>query len=128
MAKKAIGDSRKKIAELIGARPEEIIFTAGGTESDNLAIFGAAWGLGKLASLKDGHQGKSYEKAGARLSNIITSKFEHHAVLNACKFLEKHGFRVTYLDVGKEGIVNPQDVKKALKPETILVSVMLANN
>lgn len=106
-AKKAIDAARSKIAELINARPEEIIFTAGGTESDNLAIFGVA---------------------GARKGHIITTKFEHHAVLNSIKFLEKQGVKVTYLDVGKEGIVNPNDVKKSLKNETILVSIMFANN
>lgn len=106
-AKKAIDVARSKIAELIGAGPEEIIFTAGGTESDNLAIFGVA---------------------GAKNGHIITTKFEHHAVLNTCKELERQGFKVTYLDVGKEGIVNPNDVKRALRPETILVSIMYANN
>lgn len=114
-AKKAIETARSKIAELINAKPEEIIFTAGGTESDNLAIFGVVNGLGKLASLKTG-------------GHIITTKFEHHAVLNTCKSLEEHGFKVTYLDVGKEGIVNPNDVKKNLRDETILVSIMFANN
>ncbi len=107
-AKKAIETARSKIAELIGAGPEEIIFTAGGTESDNLAIFGVAGVADK------GH--------------IITTKFEHHAVLNTCKELENRGFKVTYLDVGREGIINPNDIKKALTKETILVSIMYANN
>ncbi|MDP3762877.1 MAG: cysteine desulfurase family protein [bacterium] len=107
-AKEAMQDSREIIAKLIGARTDEIIFTSGGTEADNLAIFGVARSLGK------GH--------------IITSAFEHHAVLNPCQQLEKEGFNVTYLDVGKDGVVNPEDVKKALRPETILVTIMYANN
>jgi cysteine desulfurase len=107
-AKRAIDDSRKKIAKIINSRPEEIIFTAGGTESDNLAIFGIA----KLAGN----------------SHVITTKFEHHAVLNACKKLEKQNVKITYLNVGKKGIVDPQDVKRALRKETILISVMFANN
>jgi len=132
-AKKAIEDSRKKIAELINAKPEEIIFTAGGTESDNLAIFGVANGVGKFASLKTDTKGNLTEAKlpSAKISgspHIITTKFEHHAVLNSCKELEKRGFKVTYLDVGKEGIVNSNDVKKNLRDETILVSIMFANN
>ena len=119
-AKKAIEDSRKKIAELINARPEEIIFTAGGTESDNLAIFGIAASQGLSLGKQRVILGKN--------PHIITTKFEHHAVLNACKELEKQGFKVTYLNVGKEGIVKPNDVKKNLRDETILVSIMYANN
>jgi len=107
-AKKAIEQSRIEAAKIINCQPSEIIFTNGGTESDNLAIFGVA-GLHKRA-------------------HIITTKIEHHAVLNPIKFLEKNGFDVTYLDVGKEGIVNPEDVKKALRPETVLVSIIYANN
>ncbi len=108
VARSAVEKAREDAANVLGARAKEIIFTNGGTESDNLAIFGVA------KNFKNGH--------------IITTKFEHHAVLNACKFLETRGFEVTYLDVGKEGVVNPEYVKKALKPETILVSVMYANN
>ena len=90
-AKRAIENSRKTIAKIIGSKPEEIIFTNSGTESDNLAILGVINNFGK------GH--------------IITTKFEHHAVLNPCKFLESQGFKITYLDVGKEGVVNPKDVE-----------------
>ena len=108
IARSAVETARKDIAKILGARVKEIIFTNGGTESDNLAIFGIA------KNFKSGH--------------IITTKFEHHAVLNSCKRLEKEGFEVTYLDVGKEGVINPKDVAKALKPETILVSIMYANN
>jgi len=108
IARSAVETAREDIAKILGARAKEIIFTNGGTESDNLAIFGV------VKNFKSGH--------------IITTKFEHHAVLNSCKQLEKEGFEVTYLDVGKEGVVNPKDVEKALRPETILVSIMYANN
>jgi len=107
-AKRALNEARASIAKIIKSRPEEIIFTDGGTESDNLAILGTANNSGK------GH--------------IITTKFEHHAVLNSVKFLEEQGLDVTWLDVGREGIVNPKDIEKALKPNTILVSIMYANN
>ena len=108
IARNAVETAREDIAKILGARVKEIIFTNGGTESDNLAIFGIA------KNFKSGH--------------IITTKFEHHAVLNSCKRLEKEGFEVTYLDVGKEGVVSPEDVKRELKPETVLVSIMYANN
>jgi len=130
-AKKAIESARSKIAELIGSRPEEIIFTAGGTESDNLAIFGVAGSVGKFASLKTDNKGNLTEAklpSAKIFPHIITTKFEHHAVLNACKFLENQGFKITYLNVGKEGIVELNDVKKTLSNETILVSIMYANN
>lgn len=112
-AKEAVTNSRETIAKLIGAKADEIIFTSGGTESDNLAIFGVAYYANQLNS--------------SRL-HIITTKFEHHAVLEPCQRLEKEGFDITYLDVGEDGIVNPEDVKDALRPETILVSIMYANN
>ncbi|MEK7575471.1 MAG: cysteine desulfurase family protein [Patescibacteria group bacterium] len=107
-AKRDIEESRKIIAGIIKSRPEEIIFTSGGTESNNLAIFGSA------NKYKKGH--------------IITTKFEHHSVLNPIKFLEKNGFDATYLDVGKDGIVEPHNVERELRPETILVSIIYANN
>jgi len=108
--------AREDIAKIMNAKSEEIIFTSGGTESDNLAILGVANSLGGLAAKlkKKGH--------------IITTKFEHHAVLEPCKFLEKNGFDVTYLDVGKEGIINPKDIENSLREDTVLVSVMYANN
>ncbi len=109
-ARRAIEDSRQKIADLLGARKEEIIFTGSGTESDNLAIKGISY--------------KNRKKG----DHIITSSIEHHAVLRTCKFLETHGFKVTYLPVNKEGTVNPADVEKAITPKTILISVMHANN
>jgi cysteine desulfurase len=109
-ARRAIEEARQKVAELIGAKKEEIIFTGSGTESDNLAIKGAAF--------------KNRKKG----NHIITSSIEHHAVLHACKYLETQGFRVTYLPVSKEGLVNPADVERAITPETILITIMHANN
>jgi cysteine desulfurase len=109
-AKGAVEEARTKVAELIGARSEEIIFTSGGTEADNLALKGVAYA--------SEHKG----------NHIITTSIEHHAVLEACKFLEKRGLEITYLPVDKHGLVNPDDVKKAITDKTILISVMQANN
>jgi len=109
-AKAAVEEARESVASLIGAKPEEIIFTSGGTEANNFAIDGIAY---------------ANEKKG---NHIITSKIEHHAVLEPCHFLEKHGFQVTYLPVDKYGLVNPEDVAKAITDKTILVSIMHANN
>ena len=109
-AKRAIEEARQKVANLIGAKKEEIFFTGSGTESDNLAIKGIAY--------------KNREKG----NHIITSSIEHHAVLNTCKFLEKQGFNITYIPVSHEGLVNPDDVEKAITKETILISIMHANN
>lgn len=108
--KAAIEDARDKVADLIGAKCEEIIFTCGGTESDNFAIKGVAY---------------NKQRKGDR---IITSSIEHHAVIKPCKFLEKNGFKVTYLAVDKNGLINPEDVKKAITDKTVLISVMHANN
>lgn len=114
-AKEAVDQSRGKVADMMGCRPEEIIFTSGGTEGDNLALFGIAHAYGKPAGEKPrGH--------------IITTAIEHHAVLHACKALEKEGFEITYLSVNKEGFINPEDAHDALRSDTILVSVMYANN
>ena len=118
-ARNAVETAREDAAKILGARAKEIIFTNGGTESDNLAIFGVARGNLDI-ECPLGHSMSKF--------HIITTKFEHHAVLNSCKQLEKQGFEVTYLDVGKEGVVNPKDVAKALRPETVLVSIMYANN
>ena len=109
-AKSAIEDSREKVASFLGAKPEEIIFTSGGTESNNFAIKGAAY---------------AQEKKG---NHIITTTIEHHAVSEPCKFLEKRGFKVTYVGVDKDGLVSPSDIKKAITEKTILISVMHANN
>src|SRR3989338_6129496 len=139
IARSAVETARKDIAKIIGARAKEIIFTNGGTESDNLAIFGVVHamtgGVRKLTSLRTDEEGNPTEAkfpnsylSSVSCPHIITTKFEHHAVLNSCKRLEQEGFEVTYLDVGKDGVVNPKDVAKALRPETILVSIMYANN
>ena len=109
-ARRAIEETRQKVADLIGAKKEEIIFTGSGTESDNLAIKGVAF---------------RYRKKG---DHIITSSIEHHAVLNACKYLETQGFRVTYIPVSREGLVNTADVEKAITPKTTLITIMHANN
>jgi len=110
IAKSAIEKSREKIAQIINSEKEEIIFTSGGTESDNLAILGIA--------RANANKGK----------HIIVSSIEHKAVLDSYKKLEKEGFSVTYLDVNKNGIVSLDHLKSSLKPDTILVSVMYANN
>jgi cysteine desulfurase len=109
-AKKAIEDAREKVAKFLGAKPEEIIFTSGGTESNNFAIEGVAYAL---------------EKKG---SHIITTAIEHHAVLEPCKFLEQRGFKITSVGVDKSGLVDPGDIKKAITDKTILICVMHANN
>ena len=105
-----VESARDKVAALIGARSEEIVFTSGGTEADNFAIKGVAY-------------------ANQRRGNhIITSSIEHHAVIETCKFLEKQGIKVTYLPVDGYGLVDPDDVKKAITDKTILVSIMHASN
>ena len=108
----AVEHAREQIAALLGARPAEIYFTAGGSESDNWAIKGIA------QKAKDKGLG----------NHIITSKIEHHAVLHTCEFLEKNGFEVTYLDVDKYGVVDVEQLKASIRPETILISIMFANN
>lgn len=108
--KKEMESARDTVAKFINAEPGEIVFNGGGSESDNTAIKGAAF------ANKD------------KGNHIITSKIEHHAVLNSCKYLEKHGFEVTHLPVDKFGLVDPAELKKAIKKETILVSIMYANN
>ncbi len=108
--KTAIEEAREKIAEVINAEPSEIFFTSGGTESDNLAITGTA------LSMKE------------KGDHIITSTAEHHAVLDTARFLQKNGFKVTYVPVNKYGIVELEDIKEALTPRTILISIMHINN
>jgi len=109
-AKGAIEEAREQLAGLIGARDEEIVFTGGGTEADNFALEGVAF---------------ANESKG---DHLITSPIEHHAVSETCKFLERRGFSVTYLPVDEYGIVDPNDVKRAITSKTILISVMHANN
>jgi cysteine desulfurase len=106
----AVENARAQVASLIGATPKEIIFTSGATESDNLMIKGVA---------------EMYREKG---NHIITQAIEHKAVLDTCKRLEKEGFEVTYLPVGKDGRVNPEDVRKAITQKTILITIMYANN
>lgn len=111
-AKKAVEDARANIAKNLGAKhPSEIYFTSGGSESDNWALKGIC------------HRLKARGK-----NHIITSKFEHHAILHTCKALEKEGFEVTYLDVYENGIVRPEDVENAIREDTAIVSIMYANN
>lgn len=109
-AREAVGRSREAIASAIGASPQEIVFTSGATEADNFAVLGAAW---------------ANESHGR---HIITSSVEHHAVLEPCRFLEARGFEVTYLPVDHSGRVDPDDVRRAIRPDTILISIMSANN
>ena len=109
-ARGAVEEARTKVAELIGARGEEITFTSGGTEADNFALKGIAYA--------SEHKG----------DHIITTSIEHHAVVESCKFLERRGFKVTYLPVDGYGLVAPQDIKKAITNKTILISVIHANN
>jgi len=109
-ARAAVERAREQVAALIGARPAEITFTSGGTESDNLAIFGIV------------------AAASGESKHIITSAVEHHAVLNTCQALEKEGVAVTYLPVNREGVVDPDEVRRALRHETVLITVMHANN
>lgn len=109
-AKAAIEAARTKVAQLIGARDEEIVFTGGGTEADNFAIKGTAY-----ANKNKGN-------------HIITNVIEHHAVLETCHFLETLGYKVTYLPVDSYGLVSPDDVRKAITPRTILITIMMANN
>lgn len=109
-SKKAIDEARASVAALIGADPGEIFFTSGGTEADNWAIKGIA---------------ESYKQKG---NHIITTQIEHHAVLHTCEYLEKNGYQVTYLPVDEKGLVSPAELKAAIRPETILISIMFANN
>ena len=109
-AKASLDSSREQVARVLDCRPSEVVFTSGGTESDNAAVYGAVWAL----------QGTG--------NHIITSSIEHHAVLHACQYLETRGFRVTYLPVDKDGLIDPEAVARALTPQTILVSLMYANN
>jgi cysteine desulfurase len=109
-SKQVVEAARGRVAKALGARPEECYFTAGGSESDNWALKGVAF-----ANRKKGN-------------HIITSKIEHHAVIHPCQWLEKQGFEVTYLPVDQFGLVNPADLESAIRKDTILVSVMYANN
>ena len=109
-AKRAIEGAREKVAKAINAKPNEIYFTGCGSESDNLAIKGIAYALKEKGN------------------HIITSRIEHHAVLNSCKSLERDGFKVTYLNVDKDGLINLQELKETITDKTILITIMTANN
>lgn len=109
-ATKAVDASRETIAEFLGASADEIYFTGGGSESDN-------WALKSVA--------ENYEKKG---KHIITSKIEHHAILHTCEYLEKKGYEITYIDVDEKGVVDLEQLKSSIRPDTILVSIMFANN
>ena len=109
-SKKAIENARKQVAELINCNPNEIYFTAGGSESDNMALKGFAY-----ANKEKGN-------------HIITSKIEHPAILETCKTLEKQGFEISYINVDKDGKIKLDELQQQIKPSTILISVMTANN
>ena len=108
--KRAIAQARETIAKALGAKSNEIYFTYGGTESDNWALISTA---------------EAYQAKG---KHIITTKIEHHAILHTCEYLEQRGFEVTYLDVDEFGVVKLDELEKAIRPDTILISVMFANN
>lgn len=110
LAKQTLEESRRKAAALIGCSPTEIVFTSGGTEADNLAVLG------------------SVRRNAAPLRHVITTAIEHPAVLNSCAQLEREGVAVSYIGVGGDGVVDPDEIRRALRPETVLISVMHANN
>lgn len=109
-SKKAMTQAREIIAESIGATPAEIYFTAGGSESDNWALVATA---------------EAYASKG---KHIITSRIEHHAILHTCDYLKTRGYEITYVDVDENGVIKLDELKKAIRPDTILISVMFANN
>lgn len=109
-SKKAMDHARRTISDSLGAKPEEIYFTAGGSESDNWALKATA---------------EAYASKG---KHIITTKIEHHAILHTCEYLEKRGFEITYLNVDRDGLISLDELKAAIRPDTILISVMFANN
>ena len=144
-AKAAVERSRRTIAATIGAKPSEIYFTSGGTESDNWALIGAAEaGRGQLHQITQTHADRALISSAmsstveisspqtvmskSPCGHIITDQIEHHAILNTCAYLEKRGFDVTYLPVDHEGHVDPDAVMAAIRPDTLLVSIMVANN
>lgn len=109
-AKAGIDKARERVAKLINADSREIFFTSCGTEADNWVLEGASDALRRKGN------------------HIITSRIEHHAILHTCEYLEKHGFEITYLDVDSEGFVHPETLEKAIRPETVLISIMMVNN
>ena len=109
-SKRAIEEARKRVAKAIGAKPKEIYFTSCGSEADNLALKGIAY---------------KYKNKG---KHIITSKIEHHAILETCKTLEKQGYEITYLNVDENGFISLSELEFSIRPDTILISIMFANN
>lgn len=109
-SKYAVEEARERVATLLGCAPEEVVFTGGGSEADNLALKGVA---------------EAYGSCG---NHIITSQIEHPAVLNTCRYLERHGYEVTYLPADQYGLVDPNEVAAAITERTILISIMHANN
>lgn len=109
-AKEGLERARDQVAKVLGCRADEVYFTSGGTEADNLAVKGAAWANRDMGD------------------HLITARIEHHAVLNTCEYLEKQGFKVSYLPVDSQGRVDPEDVERGITPGTLLVSIMQANN
>ena len=107
-AREGVDQARERIARFLGVSPQELVFTSGGTESDNFAVKGLAWARGR------GH--------------LITSKVEHHAVLRTCQALEGFGFAVTYVGVDGHGMVDPDEVRRAIRPDTVAISIMHANS
>jgi cysteine desulfurase len=116
-AKQAIEHARESVAALIGARPAEIVFTSGGTEADNAAIFGVV-----------GHSVRTRGKSGGAAPHVITTAIEHEAVLKTCHALEERGVSVTYVRAGSDGVIRADAIRAAVRPETMLISVMRANN
>ncbi len=110
ISKKAVTEGREKVASVIGANPNDIYFTAGGSESDNWALKA------------------TYEAYASKGKHIITSKIEHHAILHTCDYLASRGYEITYIDVDENGVIKLDQLKAAIRPDTILISVMFANN
>lgn len=117
-ARAAVDRARESVAELLGASPTEIIFTSGGTEAANLGILGVT----------EAHARRPRLGSGTSKKHVITTQIEHHAVLNACQELEKRGCEVTYVAASAGGVVDPEEIRRALRPDTVLISVMYANN
>jgi cysteine desulfurase len=119
-AHQGLENARRQVASVLGSRPREVVFSSGGTESDNLAMKGVAWAYRRgLFDKKQPSEGPGH---------LIISAIEHHAILHSAEELERHGFQVTTLHVDKHGLVNPDDVAAAMRPDTVLVSIMYANN
>ena len=114
LAHTAVEEARERVASLIGSKPDQVVFTSGGTESDNWVLKGAVERASRERLHKPGH--------------LITAEFEHHAILHSALALQRQGYEVTFIKVGRSGIVDPDDVRRAMRPNTVLVSIMHANN